>query len=327
MKDTASFSVSGEFITNHARERWAEGAYSKAMDVLECLEGATHEQHLEILFGSKKLVGINDVDLVDDDWDPASEYWDYPSYKEGMSRGDGYQELKELRDEKAWKIAYDEWPYSRQGFVAYTHEHSSWKKVEALVGKERANHIFSQVQDDMIDRPSYLNRPVKTDTIEPESTWTPSPKEEKADPLTMMYAMAQQNLMMNAIENGTDIDSIPTVDAMMNRGSNIEIILDDHMTSASGWLLPNGNYYGCGTMEHIGLAESLLKHINGEFNGNAEQTAENRGWVKISRTGFGLYVICHKKPTKKQLNRLWDYSVLHKKDYEDLIHSLDVLPH
>jgi hypothetical protein len=162
---------------------------------------------------------------------------------------------------------------------------------------------------------------------DPEVTWTPS--SEKADPLTMMYAMAQQNLMMAAIESGSDISSIPTVDAMMNRGSNVEVVLDDHMTSASGWLLPNGNYYGCGSMEHIGLAESLLKHIGSKFdhNGNAELMAESYGWVKISRSCTGLYVGCKKKPTKKQLNRLWDYSVLHKKDYEDMIRLLDVSRH
>jgi hypothetical protein len=322
VKRTASFSISGEFITNHARERWSEGAYAKAMELLECLKGATHEQHLEILFGKKKLIGVNELDLVDDDWDPASEYWDYPSYHEGMSRGDYYHELKELRDEKAWKIAYDEWPYSRQGFVAHTHEHSSWRKVEALVGKERANHIFSQVQDDMIDRPSYFNRPPKKDTISPDTTWTPSSKSAEADPLTMMYSTAQQNLLMMTIENGGDISSLPSVDAMMNRGSNVEVVLDDHMTSASGWLLPNGNYYGCGPMEHIGLAESLLEHIKVEHDGNAERAAETLGWVKISKTGFGLYVCCERKPTKKQFNRLWDYSVVHKKDYEELVRTI-----
>lgn len=322
MTETKGFSIHGDFITEHSRARWGEGAYTGAMKVLECLIGSTHEQQLEILFGTKKLIGVNDLDLVDDDWDPSSEYSDYPSYHEGMARGDDYHELKELRDEKAWKIAYDEWPYSRQGFVAYTHQHSSWKKVEALVGEERANHIFSEVQEDMIDRPSYLNRPVKTDTIEPESTWTPSPKEGKADPLTMMYAMAQNNLMMATIENGGDISALPSVDAMMNRGSNVEVVLDDHMTSDSGWLLPNGNYYGCSAMEHVGLADSLLEHIGVQHDGNAERAAEKLGWVKISKSGFGLYVLCDKKPTKKQFNRLWDYSVLHKKDYEQMIQAL-----
>lgn len=299
------------------------------MDTLDCLIGANLEQKIEILFGTKKLIGINDLNLVDDDWKPAAGT-DYPSYKEGISRGDNWHEFLRLKEDKAWQIAYDEWPYSRQGFTAHTHEHSSWKKVEALVGEEKTNEIFSCVQDDMISHDSFYLSPARHDTIEPASdvTWTPSTKKE-SEPIAMMMAEAQQKLLVNAIEHGLDVSAIPSVDAMMNRGSTVEVVLDEKMTSASGWLLPNGNYYGCGSMEHIGLAESLLKHIGSkiDLNGNVELIAESFGWVKISRSMTGLYVGCKKTPTKKQFNKLWDYSVLHKKDYEEMVSMLKSSKH
>lgn len=325
---SAFFSVSGEFITEHARNRWAEGAYVKAMDLLDCLEGATHEQKQEILFGTKKLVGVNDVDLVDDDWKPG-EGIDYPSYKEGMARGSNWQELKALQEEKAWKLAYDEWPYVR-GLVFGQKQSPNpvFARVEKLVGKERANHIFREVQDDMMDRQFNSYKASKSTKAAAESKEVYSPA-KTADPLAMMYAQAQQNLLMAAIENGSDLGGIPSVDAMMNRGSTVEVVLDEHMTSASGWLLPNGNYYGCGAMEHIGLAESLLKHIGSKIgdSGNAELIAESMGWVKISRSMMGLYAGCKKTPTKKQFDKLWDYSVLHKKDYEEIVSLLKTSKH
>lgn len=319
---TCHFSVEGGFITEHCRNLWAEGAYVKAMDVLDCMIGMQHEQKLEILFGTKQLTGVNELDLVDDDWKPAKGI-DYPSYKEGMRRGENWEELKALQEDKAWQIAYDEWPYSRKGFAAHTFEATTFSKVEKLVGKERAEAIFAEVQDNMMDRQANSFKTSKSVDLEVE------PERPDVDPLTLLYAQAQQNILMGALEQGLDIDSVPTIDAMMNRGSKIEVVLDEKMTSASGWLLPNGNFYGCGAMEHIGLAESLLEHIGSSMTNtsNAELIGESFGWIKISRSMMGFYVGCKKKPTKKQLNKLWDYSVLHKKDYEDMMRQLEASRH
>lgn len=149
------------------------------------------------------------------------------------------------------------------------------------------------------------------------------------DPLTMLYAEAHANMQMTAAASGLDFENVPSIDAMMNRGAEIEPVLDEHMTSASGWLLPNGNYYGCGSMEHIGLADALLKHTGSSMatSENSELIAESFGWVKISRSMMGLYVICKKTPNKKQFDKLWDYSVLHKKDYEEMVQSLKNFKH
>jgi hypothetical protein len=100
LTETAHFSVSGEFITDHARTLWSEGAYTKAIDILECLMGSTHEQRMEILFGTKKVVGNDDLAFVDDDWKPRDGI-DYPSFKVAMTRGDDWVELQRLKEDKA----------------------------------------------------------------------------------------------------------------------------------------------------------------------------------------------------------------------------------
>lgn len=84
----AHFTIHGDFITNHFRDRVAEGDWREAhAGLLDSLVGATEEHVAEILAGRKQLVGVNDIEYVDDD---ASEKpgWDdrqYQTYVQGLA--------------------------------------------------------------------------------------------------------------------------------------------------------------------------------------------------------------------------------------------------
>jgi hypothetical protein len=127
------------------------------------------------------------------------------------------------------------------------------------------------------------------------------------------------------VELGVDPEVIPDVDAMKDRGYGKEPKKDPKMKSKCGWLLPNGTYYGCGSMEHIGLAYELLKDKHPQVaneSSDAEQFAETYGWVKITLGIGGFHVMCKKKVTQKQLDRLFDYCEVHKKNYEKVTQLL-----
>ena len=79
------FSISGDFITDQARSFWAESEYEKAFRILECAIGISKDQMDDIIQGRKKLTGVNDLDLVDDDWKPAANVH-YPSLHEVQRR-------------------------------------------------------------------------------------------------------------------------------------------------------------------------------------------------------------------------------------------------
>ncbi len=65
---TACFKIDGEWLTEHARNLVREGRWDHAMRTLvEGLHGMTNDIAITILKGDAKLVGVNDVDLVDDD--------------------------------------------------------------------------------------------------------------------------------------------------------------------------------------------------------------------------------------------------------------------
>jgi len=67
MTEQLHFSIEGEFLTNHFREICLSGEWSKAVSQLqESLIGIPLDNVLEILSGEKKLIGVNDLELVDD---------------------------------------------------------------------------------------------------------------------------------------------------------------------------------------------------------------------------------------------------------------------
>lgn len=67
MSGTLYFKVYGEFLTNLARNLWAEGECSKAIGLLSRgIVDFTEELALAVCTGRKKLVGVNDLRLVKD---------------------------------------------------------------------------------------------------------------------------------------------------------------------------------------------------------------------------------------------------------------------
>lgn len=67
MNGTLHFKIHGEFLTNLARNLWAEGECSKAIGLLSRgIIGFTEELALAVCTGRKKLVGVNNLRLVKD---------------------------------------------------------------------------------------------------------------------------------------------------------------------------------------------------------------------------------------------------------------------
>ncbi len=63
----AHFSISGDFVTEMARDHLREGSWRKGYHFLmDSLEGIDAQLVLDILQGKKKLTGVNDLDIEDD---------------------------------------------------------------------------------------------------------------------------------------------------------------------------------------------------------------------------------------------------------------------
>lgn len=294
-------------MTEHARNLWWEGSHAKALDFLGCVNGITLDHHKEILFGLKKLEGENAFKLVNDNWTPPEGY---KGFTQAIQQGENWQELQQYREREAWEVVkqyYDEVRGYKKAMAGL------WSRVEKLVGPKRAEVIMNTAMHEAAER-----RKALLGDCDDEERKEPSGPSYM---LKTLYAAAQQQMAENAILAGADPDSVPSADAMMNRGMDIIPKLDPKMESASGWLLPGGKYYGCGSMEHIGLATNLLKD---EYpsEGNHEHLAEKLGWMKITKGLTGFRVVCRKKPTKSQQNKLFDYCQHHGRDYEKILQEI-----
>lgn len=90
------------------------------------------------------------------------------------------------------------------------------------------------------------------------------------------------------------------------RGNNIvpEDILKCFWNS--GWLAPNGDFYGCADLSHTQFTNDLIGCLDYKVDGNSDRFLEVNGWIKFS-SGRWLYYKEDFKPTKEQLEiiKIW----------------------
>lgn len=70
------FSISGDFITQHARDRLREGSWRNAYNfVTDCLSGVDSQTVIDVLRGTKQFEGVNEFEVVDDDAQSEVQAW------------------------------------------------------------------------------------------------------------------------------------------------------------------------------------------------------------------------------------------------------------
>lgn len=325
------FSITGEFITRHARSLWQERSFAKAYDTLECVMGTTRDQHDDVLQGRMKFTGTNQLTLESDTWTPPKGY---PTPRDLLLQAAAFPELEDRRQDEARQILTN-------AAKLTGHWASDEDKAEAelliaaasrLIGHDEALAELANIcaEPEMISEHSMFA--IRPDHRSPRARKIAELPEFKdiglgdcrgsEDIMASVAARAQETLRRMAMKKeGFDPDVMPSTDALLHRGHNLTPTLCPDMSSVNGWLLPDGKFYGCGTMEHIGLVENLLKDKVANLS-DAEDHAESLGWIKLARSFTGFHCIARKKPTKRQLTKLWDYAQKHDRDYEELIRWL-----
>jgi hypothetical protein len=84
-----------------------------------------------------------------------------------------------------------------------------------------------------------------------------------------------------------------------------------HDQFESGYILRDGQFYGCEYMAHPALAMRILKHkFNMDECEDSQKEGDRRGWVRCQKSALEpvIAVMCEKKPTKKQINAVFDHS-------------------
>lgn len=247
------FSIDGEWLTDFIRQGWSEGRYEWAFKALE-YSGCSQEYHYDILRGNLKMVGVNEMRLEKDDWKPdlaSCHRGTYPDPTEIAKLAETAEEYKRLYFERlrmeyyAMKQRWDEEPISRGDFELYIRTFPE-EFIETLPPADVDMWLISWDK--------------KTDT----------------NPIRNIAEKAEEAIALG----------VPSVDEFVEHQRALDEKEqpkpDRQYISNHGWILPNGDFYPCGYMEHIWLVGTFDK---------TEQQAENEGWIKVGQSvALGWYI-------------------------------------
>jgi len=322
----ANFRLGSDFgaqTTEHARcvahlEFQKEKAIIYLMDM--CV-GMTTDQARQIIEGRKKLVtsGPSDFDYIDDDWTPprpaitpeevddiCSKIIDYHNFGEGV-----YTTWKDLAEKSR----------DMQNIHSEARELLRFAKFDPIFAVERAKFLKMRYISEMLTLSEFC-RPLipgvdvklqhpKHETIERELRKTDSLYEEMKNDL--MEKIATSDIMDEEMKRQL-IRSTKGITDAMTKGTKIE--LDEDCVNDTGWLAPNGDFYGCEYGQHIPLGQKLAIKFYSDEKGDHEQRLEDNGWVKC---GIKRWWFVGEKLTEEQIDTM--LTALRPEDRRFLLHS------
>lgn len=287
---TVGFQIHGDFITDHCRSLIEEGKPKNAWLILtEGLPGITTEQAAEVLTGRKKLEGVNDVDLVDDDAGAESSAEFIAQIMEDAQEGIRLRKLLEnFRNmaglcHKAYNPPRDYRGNAKRGSPAGLIDEAV---IKNMLGGDQVPNLLMQVfppftekefdeyfeknQDDLYNLVSEVHPWTRTSGAEDMARRTGLPKK-----------------VVDAVMNPPEPQKKPKT--------------GDIKKEDNGWILPDGKFYPCGFMGHGQLACDLGM-------ANSDRGAEDLGWVRCGLSEMdgsrNIRIKDGKEPTQAQINKI-----------------------
>jgi len=276
----AHFVVTGEFLTEHARQLWVEGRPDRAIDLLmNGLQGIRIGDVMEVLTGETKLTGDSSegIEVAEDGTDVSPCGLPLPAVSEAFAKM-----LK--RAEEAEEDAHDLTEIlANEGVMKpspYGLVHVS-RRVAKELEAERITWDDVRIYRGLMD----LDRP-------------PRESEER------LNSYLEEN-------NMAPLDPVPEPPRPPLK-PHPRIVTD------TGWLDRSGKFYPCGYQEHIRTATFIVEDMGLEEPplGGAERLLEEKGWVKLA--GRNGPFEGEKKPTKRQEKALLEWCLGEGQDQTEL---------
>lgn len=337
----AHFTITGDFVTRHAREFASEGDWEKAVHFLmTSLEGINYDHAIDIVSGKKKLTGQNsDIQLVKDGAD--SKYLEHMKwlYK-------GHVKIK-----NTW--------YSPYAYVSSFGPKDLWYDAPVSM-QDLAQRRARFYADDRIGDLVILCRLEWAEDFEynvlfkkvpPPPIWMfdeflkRKPQDVVSDPLENRGFMEWfgKEGFGGMFEKKDSLGGAPVYAEIPEKEEvPAPVVPDKEYASNFGWILPNGDFYGCEFHGHMARCCDIFSDVLKEdVPGNPEKVADDRGWLKIGTTMVrefkdgeydGLVESRYgidKPLTQAQKDALFGWCTKHKVSYPqeriDLIEGLEKL--
>ena len=317
------FSVTGEFVTRHARDLVQEGNWVGAIRFLKTsIIGFTYDHAISVLSGEKCLTGTNNINL-DNDPSPDNQYLKQLDFLYGSH----------VKLDGRWYKPYAYVTnYGRRDFREFDKD-TSFVEGQEVWGSCRARHYCDNRTDKVFvlkcgagdDRGYHcaLFTIAEEPPIWMQFTKTPQEAVDSCRQLTedghvqryghetehnktLSSRLERRFEVMAEVEEKKKVMKIPPA------------IPDTKFKSHLGWVSPTGEFYGCPFTGHIDLSYEIIRGNLGidDFD-NSERELEKRGWLKIGGGGALCYFEKDDKVkiTQAQIDLLHDWCMVHKQPF------------
>lgn len=325
----ASFRISGEFITQHARNLISEvGALEAERFLGSSVNGLEHKDLVAILKGDKKFIGSSETELElvdDDDTDIKEEidriyagivhykgeYWRPYALVTEWGEHDVYAMTKQRHKLYSFESAavpttlnatmFLKWSQARN--VAYmddqVHDMQHNLKINnctkvTLWGRVQGPPYWIDVKSN--DWQSGLDDYLKVHKSLPARThseWFDVPRKPRGNRIINAPIKLEESLLESKRESKIELSYA---------NSSSELLSTPKYDN--GYITNNGEFYCCEYFQHRQLAIELLSKKVGEYLNDPEVEADNRGWIRVQKSALAIgeyNCSCCKQPTKSQL--------------------------
>jgi hypothetical protein len=336
------FRIDGEWLTDHCRSLVTEGRWRLAMATLiDGLPGISTDQVFSVLRGSHKLLGVNEVVIVPEDrLDDLAKYQRLVRYQfGGIWRRSGrelwqpYAIVTHLGSEDlpgdVTSRSREKW--GRRRILYYADDPKKDIQTDSEPGGDMGLAVLWRK---LADPPLWIDGHDDSGAALAEALAIGRRLEERGASFEYTSSFWQSAAITTEersdpadrlIENlGLTGKMADAARAIAGDGSNISLEPDREFSSESGYILPDGRFYGCPYMHHSRLADRLLRD---EFKVEAEdpqKEADNRNWLRIQASAFigstpvgsGFVILSPKgRPTTRQKRALADWCIAHEQPY------------
>lgn len=338
--EAVCFRIDGEWLTDHCRGLVTEGRWRLALSTLmDGLPGISADEVFSVLKGTHKLLGVNEVIIVPED------------RAEVLTK---YHELIRYQFGGLWlRPGRELW----QPYAIVTHLGSEdlpsdvGSRDRERWGRRRILHYADDPANDLstdLRPPGDFGLAVLWRRVQDPPPWIDGHR-DSADALTKFKALGR-----GLQERGADLDAPSLwstaaramgliaghsgpgdvlIDGLGLSGKMAEAAhavmdtsdpitpeppqLDTALCSESGYILTNGDFYGCKYMQHPRLAANLLHWLYDVQVDDPQIEADRRNWLRIQASVTGGFNIMSPKnrPTAAQKRALVDWCIAHEQPY------------
>lgn len=300
--ETLHFSIDGEWLTERVRDLWVEEEFEKAFEILDCMIGLRDESKELICIGKKKMVGVNSVNVVDDD---VTEHLGIPLRPMRETLHMLKQREAEARQRRQDEDAATLVMYENTGYCVVG---SPWGRLKA------PSHVCKRI-------PGRAGMCLKISFGEFERRFPGLVELAKEEAITSCEFWANRNKQLDKQAARESKKTVAEVAEELVPGSgalyeSIDKPERGTCKDRNGWLLPDGKFYKCKYYQHDALADALGKEVS-EIESKwirVQHPADVKLPMAISGGPFN-FGTRRRPPTKRQVTFMWDYCQHHDIPY------------